>query len=115
MNRGLPVIASDAVGAAAGGLVRDGRNGLVVPAGDSDALAGAIRRLAADPALRARLGEAGARDVRAYTYDAWAEGFSGALASLGLSRRRSIVRVARLPRDPRPRFASPRGLAREHW
>jgi glycosyltransferase involved in cell wall biosynthesis len=87
MNRGLPVIASDAVGAAAGGLVRDGRNGLVVPAGDSDALAATIRRLAADPALRARLGAAGARDVRAYTYDAWAAGFSGALASLGLTRR----------------------------
>jgi len=87
MNRGLPVIASDAVGAVAGGLVRDGRNGLVVPAGDPDALAGAIRRLAAEPALRARLGEAGAKDVRAFTYDAWAEGFSRALASLGLSRR----------------------------
>jgi glycosyltransferase involved in cell wall biosynthesis len=87
MNRGLAVIASDAVGAAAGGLVRDGRNGLVVPAGDSDALAGAIRRLAGDPGLRARLGEAGARDVRAYTYEAWAEGFSSALASLGCSRR----------------------------
>jgi len=87
MNRGLRVIASDAVGAVAGGLVRDGRNGLVVPAGDPDALAGAIRRLAAEPALRARLGEAGAKDVRAFTYDAWAEGFSRALASLGLSRR----------------------------
>ena len=86
-NRGLPVIATDAVGAVAGGLVRDGRNGLVVPAGDSNALAGAIRRMAADPALRARLGEAGARDVRAYTYDAWVRGFSGALASLGLSRQ----------------------------
>ena len=89
MNRGLPVIASNAVGAAAGGLVRDGRNGLVVPAGDSDALAGAIRRLHADPALRKRLGEAGARDVRAYTYEAWAGGFSSALASLGRSRRQS--------------------------
>src|SRR5262249_9917015 len=54
MNRGLPVIASDAVGAAAGGLVRDGRNGLVVPAGDPGALAGAIGRLAADADLRAR-------------------------------------------------------------
>ena len=40
MNRGLPVIATDAVGAAAGGLVRDGHNGLVVPAGDAGALAG---------------------------------------------------------------------------
>ena len=87
MNRGLPVIASDAVGAAAGGLVRDGRNGLVVPAGDSAALAAAIRRLAADPALRARLGAAGARDVRDYTYDAWAGGFSDALASLGRSQQ----------------------------
>ena len=37
MNRGLAVIASDAVGAAAGGLVRDGDNGIVVPAGDAAA------------------------------------------------------------------------------
>jgi glycosyltransferase involved in cell wall biosynthesis len=87
MNRGLPVIASDAAGAVAGGLVRDGDNGLVVPAGDSNALAGAMRRLAGDPALRVRLGGAGARDVRAYTYDAWAEGFSAALADLGRSQR----------------------------
>jgi glycosyltransferase involved in cell wall biosynthesis len=86
MNRGLPVIASDAVGAAAGGLVRDGVNGLVVEAGDSDALAHAIVRLADDPQLRARLGAQGAQDVRAYSYDAWAEGFSAALASLKLAR-----------------------------
>jgi glycosyltransferase involved in cell wall biosynthesis len=86
MNRQLPVIASDAVGAAAGGLLRDQRNGLVVPAGDSSALAGAIRRLAADPALRERLGQAGASDVRAYNHEAWAAGFSAALASAGVSR-----------------------------
>jgi glycosyltransferase involved in cell wall biosynthesis len=88
MNRGLPVIVSDAVGAAAGGLVRDELNGLVVEAGDSDALAHAIVRLADDPQLRARLGSQGARDVRAYSYDAWAEGFSAALASLNLARGR---------------------------
>jgi glycosyltransferase involved in cell wall biosynthesis len=88
MNRGLPVIASDAVGAAAGGLVRDGRNGLVVPAGDPVALAAALRRLAGDGALRARFGEAGREDVAAYTYATWAEGFSGALSDLGLSRER---------------------------
>jgi glycosyltransferase involved in cell wall biosynthesis len=33
--------------------------GLVVPPGDADALAGALRRLLADPSLRARLGEGG--------------------------------------------------------
>jgi glycosyltransferase involved in cell wall biosynthesis len=88
MNRGLPVIATDAVGAAAGGLVRDGRNGLVVPAGDSVALAEAIERLAGDAPLRARLGSAGAEDVGAFSHDAWARGFSRALATLDLSRGR---------------------------
>ncbi|HEY2767848.1 MAG TPA: glycosyltransferase family 4 protein [Solirubrobacteraceae bacterium] len=86
MNRQLPVIASDAVGAAAGGLVRDGRNGLIVPAGNTGELAGAMRRLAADASLRAKLGTVGREDVLAYTPDAWADGFSSALASIGLSR-----------------------------
>lgn len=88
MNRGLAVIASDSVGAAAGGLVRDRKNGLVVPAGDSHALAGAIARLAADAPLRTRMGRAGAEDVRAYNHDAWAEGFVRALSTLGLSHER---------------------------
>jgi glycosyltransferase involved in cell wall biosynthesis len=85
MNSGLAVISSDAVGAAAGGLVRDGETGLVVAAGDTRALAAAIDRLCGDPALRARLGEAGRREVAAYTYEAWAQGFSDALSTLGLS------------------------------
>jgi glycosyltransferase involved in cell wall biosynthesis len=85
MNRGLPVIASDAVGAAAGGLVRDGRNGVIVPAGDAIALAVALKRLAGDHALRARMSEAAREDVSAYTHDTWAEGFSQAFADVGLS------------------------------
>jgi glycosyltransferase involved in cell wall biosynthesis len=88
MNRGLPVIASDAVGAAGGGLVRDGHNGIVVPAGNPIALAAALRRLAGDPSLRTRLGEAGRDDVSAYTHEAWAAGFSDALADVALSRGR---------------------------
>jgi glycosyltransferase involved in cell wall biosynthesis len=79
MNQGLPVIATDAVGAVAGGLVRHERNGLVVPAGDAGALARAIRRLHDDPGLRARLGTQGREDVRAYTAEAWAEGIGSAL------------------------------------
>jgi glycosyltransferase involved in cell wall biosynthesis len=88
MNQRLAVIASDAVGAAAGGLVREGQNGLIVPAGDTPALAAAIGRLAGDAQLRERMGVKGAEDVRAYTYEAWAEGFSAALATLGLARSR---------------------------
>jgi glycosyltransferase involved in cell wall biosynthesis len=86
MNQHLPVIASDAVGAAAGGLVRHERSGLVVPAGDARALAGALRRLAEDGDLRRRLGDAAARDVQAFSHAAWAAGFSRALASVGRSR-----------------------------
>jgi glycosyltransferase involved in cell wall biosynthesis len=85
MNRGLPVIASDAVGAAAGGLVQDGHNGIIVAAGDEGALADAIRRLALDAPLRRRMGQAAARDVRAYDHDSWAAGFSAAFASVGAS------------------------------
>jgi glycosyltransferase involved in cell wall biosynthesis len=88
MNRRLPVIASDAVGAAAGGLVRDEANGLVVPAGEPLALANAMRRLAGDPQLRATLGARGAADVRAYSHDAWAEGFARALRTVGVARGR---------------------------
>lgn len=87
MNRGLPVIASDAVGAAAGGLVRDDRSGIVVPAGDVDALAAALERLAGSPELRDSMGRAGAQMVAAYSHAAWAGGFSAALDSLGLAAR----------------------------
>jgi glycosyltransferase involved in cell wall biosynthesis len=86
MNQGLAVIATDAVGAAGGGLVRDGANGVIVPAGDERALAAAIARLARDPQLRTGMGRTGAADVLAYDYDAWSEGFSRALADLGVAR-----------------------------
>ena len=47
------------------------RTGLVVPSGDADALATALTRLLADPALRARYGEAGrARVERDFTVQA---------------------------------------------
>lgn len=82
MNQSTPVIASDQVGAAAGGLVRHERNGLIFPAGDADALAAALRRLHGDEQLRARLAANARRDVAVYTHDAWAAGFARALALL---------------------------------
>jgi glycosyltransferase involved in cell wall biosynthesis len=83
MNQGLAIIASDETGAAAGGLVRHERNGLITRGGDPEDLARALRRLHDDPGLRARLGEAGRRDVAAYTYDAYAAGFAEALLACG--------------------------------
>src|SRR5919198_1655532 len=85
-NQGVPVIATDAVGAAAGGLVEHERTGLVVPAGDADALAAALRRLHDDRALRSRLGVAGREAVRAYSHGAWAAGMSAALQAAGASK-----------------------------
>ncbi len=83
MHQSLPVITTDAVGAAAGGLARDERNALVVPEGDPDALAGALERLASDPLLRAALGAKGSRDVSAFSPRAWAAGMARALGSTG--------------------------------
>ncbi len=85
MHQGCPVVVSDTVGAAAGGLVRDGETGLVLGAGDGTALAGAITRLLADEELRRRLGEAGRAAQADYTYEAMAGAFDRALA---VARRR---------------------------
>lgn len=52
-------------------LVEDGRTGILVPPDDPRALGAALARLAADPALRARLGAAGAARVRrSFPFDA---------------------------------------------
>ncbi len=59
---GLPVVASDVPGPRE--QVVDGVTGLLVPARDPVRLAGALRRLAADPGLRGRLGAAGLSRAR---------------------------------------------------
>ena len=87
MLQGTPVITSDAVGAAAGGLVQDRRNGLVVPERDPAALGSAIATLAADPDLRRELGDQARQDVQAYTPRAWADGMRAALRSVGAGRQ----------------------------
>jgi glycosyltransferase involved in cell wall biosynthesis len=102
-NQATPVIATDAVGAAAGGLVRDGENGFLVPAKDPDALAAALRRLVPEPRLRERMGAAGRERVSTYTFEAWAEGFSAALRSMGAGGGEPQLRArpARLQSDER--------------
>lgn len=68
---GLPLVATEEAGAAHDLI--DG-NGLRVPAGDAGALRDALRRLADDPALRARMGERSRGLARRFTPEAWAEG-----------------------------------------
>jgi glycosyltransferase involved in cell wall biosynthesis len=83
MHQGTPVITSDAVGAARGGLVEDGRNGLVVPQKDADALATRLRGIAQNPQLRDALGVAARQDVSRFTYAAWVTGMRQALSAAG--------------------------------
>jgi glycosyltransferase involved in cell wall biosynthesis len=59
MERARPVIAAEIGGL--GELVEEGVTGFLVPPGEAEPLAAAIAALAADPALRARMGSAGRR------------------------------------------------------
>jgi glycosyltransferase involved in cell wall biosynthesis len=95
MNCQLPVIATDAVGAAAGGLVVDGETGLVVPEGDVVALAGALDRLSSDTLLRLSLGQAASARVLDFSVSAAADAFEAAIAAAisarGRARRREVA------------------------
>ena len=56
MSAGRPLVTADTAGIRE--VITDGVDGLLVPPGDPQALAEALRRLAADPSLRSRLGTA---------------------------------------------------------
>lgn len=65
---GTPSIAGDSGGVRS--AVRDGETGFVVPPSDVAAVSGVLRRLLDDPALRARMGNAGRRAVEShYNWD----------------------------------------------
>jgi phosphatidylinositol alpha 1,6-mannosyltransferase len=77
---GLPVVAP-----ASGGpvdLVDDGDTGYLVTPGDADALGAAVRKLAGDQALRARLGGAARRRVLGRTWSALTEELLGHYAAV---------------------------------
>ncbi len=67
MATGLPVVATDVRGSR--DLVEHGVTGLLVKLGDVDGLAQAILKLARDPELRQRLGQAGRKAIQDYSLD----------------------------------------------
>jgi glycosyltransferase involved in cell wall biosynthesis len=86
---GCPVVASDLAGVRL--VMADGQEGLIVPEGDSAALAAAIDRLLDDALLRARLGAAARR--RAVTDLSWERCVDGMLAAYAAAlagRRRAV-------------------------
>lgn len=64
MACGLPIVATEH--GATRGFMEDGREALLVPVRDPDALAAALRRMVSDPALRRRLGSAARDSARRY-------------------------------------------------
>jgi glycogen synthase len=84
MAKGRPVVATGRGGSAE--YLRDGENCLLFEAGDAEALAAAVRRLADDPALRMRLREGGLETAPAHTEEVLNEAVEQAL--LGAARAR---------------------------
>jgi len=80
MNQGCPVVATNAVGAAAGGLVRNGINGFIVPEKDSTALREALGNILNDEDIRSKMSAASKRIISEYTVESKAEGFRQAIA-----------------------------------
>lgn len=78
----LPVVATDAVGAAADYVV-DGRSGFVVPFGGPEALGDAMTRLSGDARLAAGMGEEGRRIASARSVVWAAEQLESAIARAG--------------------------------
>ena len=79
-NQALPVIATDAVGAAAGGLVQNGVTGSVVPERNSAALGAAIACMLEDEQLRRQLGSDARRRIQSWTQERMADHFEEAMA-----------------------------------
>jgi glycosyltransferase involved in cell wall biosynthesis len=87
MHAGRPVVVTDAVGAAAGGLVRHGENGVIVPEKHPGALRDALEGLLRDPERARRMGEQARRDAARFTHDRMAAAFEEAVAHAVESRR----------------------------
>lgn len=90
MAAGLPVIASDSVGAAVE-LIEDERQGFVYRTGDVGALSRAMERLLSDDALRIRMGVAAHETAKRFGHMFATQNFiDGALAAAGVAADSAI-------------------------
>ncbi len=79
-NQGIPVIATDAVGAATkGGLVKDGINGLVVPEDNPEELASALRLIIGDDELRNQMSNNAREIIVSWDNERMVSGFRSAI------------------------------------
>jgi glycosyltransferase involved in cell wall biosynthesis len=88
----LPVIASDVCGCAPD-LVRRGETGLLVAAGDKQALAEALAKLSADPARAASMGQRGRELIAGWGLERFADGLWQSAANV-FARRPTTLGTA---------------------
>ncbi len=79
MNQGCPIVATDAVGAAVGGLVQHEINGLVVMEQNVGDLTEALRKILTDDLLRQSMSKQSRQIIQTWTYDRMFEGFAQAI------------------------------------
>ena len=103
---GTPVVASDIAGYR--DVVRDGVDGVLVPAADPQALAEALRDLWEEPERRARMAQAAAEDVKRFAWPRVAaevmEAYKEAIATPVSNKRleRAAVRIGMRSADLKP-------------
>jgi glycosyltransferase involved in cell wall biosynthesis len=79
MNQGCPVVVTDAVGAAAGGLVQHRKNGLIVPEANVSSMALAIDEILRNTALRRDLSLCARETIRNWDNAQMVNGFCQAI------------------------------------
>ncbi|HKB11959.1 MAG TPA: glycosyltransferase [Vicinamibacterales bacterium] len=93
MAAGVPIVTTRVAGIPS--LIVDGRNGVLVDEPTPQAIAGALARLVANPALRRAVVAGGYDSARAHTLDAQAAAMMGEVASrLALTLRQPVVAPA---------------------
>ncbi len=90
MAVGAPVVASRVGGIPE--VARDGREALLVPPDDPEALAAALARVLAEPTLSARLAAAGRERARAFAWDGVAGAMEKELEAAAAAAREGAVR-----------------------
>ena len=109
---GTPVVASNIAGYR--DVVRDGVDGVLVPAADPRALAEALRDLWEEPERRARMAQAAAEDVKRFAWsrvaDEVMEAYKEAIATPVSSKRleRAAVRIGMRSADLKPHLPARR-------
>jgi glycosyltransferase involved in cell wall biosynthesis len=86
-NQGVPVIATDTVGAAAGGLIQDGYNGFIVREQNSAELSESMERLISNPELRQSMSIHARKSIQEWDYPRNVQGYHDAIQYV-LARRK---------------------------